>query len=237
MDAHCPDLIATNIAKVRERVTASAQQHGRAGEDITLVAVSKTRSAGHVRAAAAAGIHHFGENYLQEALDKIEQTRALDLCWHFIGPLQSNKTRAVALNFDWVHSVDRERVARRLSEQRPDTLPALNICLQVNISGEASKSGVEPALLGDLAAAVAALPRLRLRGLMAIPAPSGVAAEQRAAFGRLAQLQRQLQAQYPQLDTLSMGMSADLESAIAEGATMVRVGSDIFGPRAPHPAE
>jgi pyridoxal phosphate enzyme (YggS family) len=235
MDAHCPDLIATNIAKVRERVTASAQQNGRTGADITLMAVSKTRSAGHVRAAAAAGIRHFGENYLQEALGKIEQTRALELCWHFIGPLQSNKTRAVALNFDWVHSVERERVARRLSEQRPDTLPALNICLQVNISGEASKSGVEPAALVDLAAAVAALPRLRLRGLMAIPAPSPLASEQRAAFARLAQLQRQLQAQHPQLDTLSMGMSADLESAIAEGATMVRVGSDIFGPRAPHP--
>jgi len=157
----------------------------------------------------------------------------LKLIWHFIGPLQSNKTRAVASHFDWVHSVDRERVARRLSEQRPESLGPLNVCVQVNISAEPSKAGVAAQALPALAATIARLPRLRLRGLMAIPAPSSVPAEQRAAFARLAELQQQLQAHHGDLDTLSMGMSADLESAIAEGSTLVRVGTDIFGPRLP----
>ncbi|MBN7797281.1 YggS family pyridoxal phosphate-dependent enzyme [Parahaliea mediterranea] len=218
-----------NIAKLLDRVSRAAQNCERDPADITVLAVSKTRPAADIREAAALGLDQFGENYLQEALDKIEALRDLPLTWHFIGPIQSNKTRAIAGHFDWVHSVDRLKVARRLSEQRPDNLPPLQVCLQVNISGEDSKSGADLDALPELAAAVLELPRLTLRGLMAIPAATGDTAAQRAAFARLRKAMTALG--MPQLDTLSMGMSGDLEAAIAEGATIVRVGTDIFGPR------
>jgi pyridoxal phosphate enzyme (YggS family) len=224
--------IHANIANVRERVSRAAEKVGRRGEDITLMAVSKTRGEDAVRAAASGGVRDLGENYLQEALDKIGATRNLDIVWHFIGPIQSNKTRAIAEHFDWVHSVDREKIARRLSEQRPDNLPPLQVCLQVNVSGEDSKSGVAPSEVARLAGIVSNLPRLQLRGLMAIPEATTDTTQQRAAFARLAALLADLRDTLGNgLDTLSMGMSGDLESAIAEGATIVRVGTDIFGPR------
>lgn len=220
--------IETTIAKVRARIREAAQAVGRDPAGIRLLAVSKTQPAEAIRAAHACGQRDFGENYLQEALAKQAELTDLPLCWHFIGPIQSNKTKAIAEHFAWVHSVDRLKIAQRLSEQRPAGLPALNICLQVNVSGEASKSGCAPEELPALAAAVAALPHLRLRGLMAIPEPTDDPAEQRAAFARL----RELQARLPyELDTLSMGMSHDLESAIAEGATWVRIGTALFGAR------
>jgi len=200
-----------------------------------VLAVSKTRDAEEVRAAAALGLRDFGENYVQEGLAKIEALAGLDLCWHFIGPIQSNKTRAIAEHFAWVHSVDRLKIAQRLSAQRPAQLPDLQVCLQVNISGEDSKSGVDPTELMALATAVAQLPRLQLRGLMAIPAPADTLAQQRVPFARLRSALVALQATLPTLDTLSMGMSGDLEAAIAEGATIVRVGTDLFGPRATPP--
>jgi pyridoxal phosphate enzyme (YggS family) len=182
-----------------------------------------------IRAAASLGLSQFGENYLQEALEKMAALTDLPLTWHFIGPMQSNKTRAIAEHFDWVHSIDRLKIARRLSEQRPPHLPPLQVCLQVNVSGEASKSGVSPGALAELAAAVSELPGLRLRGLMAIPAATEDLTAQHAAFASLRRAMASLQ--MPALDTLSMGMSGDLEAAIAEGATIVRVGTDIFGPR------
>jgi hypothetical protein len=176
-------------------------------------------------------LHEFGENYLQEALTKIEELADLDLCWHFIGPIQANKTRPIAEHFHWVHSVDRLKIARRLSDQRPPKLPDLQICLQVNISGEGSKSGVSLEQLPALARAVMTLPRLQLRGLMAIPAANADTGAQHNAFATLRKALADLKREMPQLDTLSMGMSADLEAAIAEGATIIRVGTDIFGPR------
>ena len=220
-----------NIAKVSARIRASAQKCDRDAAQITLLAVSKTQPASAVREAWQAGATDFGENYLQDALQKIETLADLPLCWHFIGPLQSNKTRAVAENFSWVHSVDRAKIARRLSEQRPPQLPPLQVCLQVNISGEDSKAGVAVDELAELAATVAALPRIRLRGLMAIPRSGLTGAQQRQPFADLRRAFEALQKQHPQLDTLSMGMSADLEAAILEGATIVRIGTDIFGPR------
>jgi pyridoxal phosphate enzyme (YggS family) len=223
--------ITANITKVRHRIRIAAQNIGRVPEDITLLAVSKTRLAPVLRAAWEAGIGQFGENYVQESLDKMALLQDLPLCWHFIGPIQSNKTRAIAEHFSWVHSVDRLKIARRLSEQRPPGLAPLQVCLQVNISAEASKSGVSLQQLPELAAAVGGLPRLQLRGLMAIPAAEVDAARQRQSFIRVRQALEHLQEQHPQLDTLSMGMSADLEAAIAEGSTMVRIGTDIFGPR------
>jgi len=200
---------------------------------VTLLAVSKTFSATDVREAHAAGARRFGENYVQEGLTKIEALADLraDVEWHLIGPLQSNKTKPVAEAFDWVHSVDRLKTAERLSAQRPDSLPPLNVCIQVNISGEASKSGATPAEVPELARAVAALPRLKLRGLMAVPEPAANLELQRIPHRALAQLQAELVAQGLALDTLSMGMSADLEAAILEGATLVRVGTAIFGAR------
>jgi len=224
-------VIAENIAKLADRIRIAAEKYGRDPTSITLLAVSKTRPAAAIRAAASAGIANIGENYLQEALDKQLELGDLKLCWHFIGPIQSNKTRAIAEKFDWIHSVDRLKIARRLSEQRPATLPPLQVCLQVNISGETSKSGVLPAELELLAAQVAQLPGLVLRGLMAIPAPSTDGSSARAPFMQLRQCLESLQSEHAQLDTLSMGMSADLEAAIAEGATIVRVGTDIFGAR------
>jgi PLP dependent protein len=227
--------IASNLQEVKRRIAAAAAAAGRSAESVTLLAVSKTFPAAAVREAHAAGQHAFGENYVQEALAKIEALVDLrrGLQWHLIGPLQSNKTRPVAEAFDWVHSVDRLKIAERLAEQRPAMLPPLQLTLQVNVSGEASKSGVAPADVPALAHAVAALPRERvcLRGLMAIPEPAGDFAAQRAPHRRLCELLDALRAQGLALDTLSMGMSADLEAAVAEGATVVRVGSAIFGAR------
>ena len=223
--------LTDNIAKVRSRVRESAEKCQRQESAILLLAVSKTRPADEIRDAADCGLRHFGENYLQEALDKIEQLQDLDLVWHFIGPIQSNKTRPIATHFDWVHSVDRAKIARRLNDQRPESLAPLNICLQVNISGEDSKSGISPAELPALAQAVAQLPRLRLRGLMAIPEATDDVARQHANFSRLRDVLEEVREMAAEADTLSMGMSADMEAAIAEGATIVRIGTDIFGPR------
>jgi pyridoxal phosphate enzyme (YggS family) len=223
--------IADNITKLTDRMRLATEINGRDATSVTLLAVSKTQPGSAIRIAAASGITNLGENYLQEALDKMTVLADLPLCWHFIGPIQSNKTRSIAEHFDWVHSVDRLKIARRLSEQRPAEMPPLQVCLQLNISGESSKSGVSPEALAQLAAAVDELPALRLRGLMAIPAASTDIAVQRRSFAQLRHCLEALQATLPGLDTLSMGMSADLESAIAEGATIVRIGTGVFGPR------
>jgi len=223
--------LSDRIARLLERVRLAAEKSQREPAEITVLAVSKTHSASKIRIVHAAGLRAFGESYVQEALQKIEELEDLELIWHFIGPIQSNKTRAIATHFDWVHSVERAKIARRLSEQRPEGMSPLNVCLQVNISGEASKSGVSPRDLPALAQAVATLPRLRLRGLMAIPAPCADPAGQRRAFAQVRAALERLQQLVPELDTLSMGMSGDLEAAIAEGATLVRVGTAIFGPR------
>jgi pyridoxal phosphate enzyme (YggS family) len=231
--------IVSNLQAVHLQIARAASDAARAPEEVRLLAVSKTFGADAVLEAWHAGQHAFGESYLQEALAKIAAVTAAiaaqpaDIApeWHFIGPIQSNKTRPIAENFAWVHSAEREKIARRLSEQRPEHLPALNLCLQVNISGEASKSGAALDEAADIAHAIAALPRICLRGLMAIPAPSDDPAQQRAAYRPLHALFKRLNAEGLALDTLSMGMSADLAAAIAEGATMVRIGSAIFGGR------
>ncbi len=223
--------ITANLQAVKSRITTAAQAAGRSTGDVALLAVSKTFSADCVRTCAAAGQRAFGENYVQEALDKISALQTLDLVWHFIGPIQSNKTRPIAENFHWVHSIDRERVAQRLNDARSPSLPPLNVCMQVNVSGEASKSGVAPEEATALAQAIAALPRLKLRGLMTIPEPTPDSMLRRQRFALLRELQLKLIALGHPLDTLSMGMSDDLEDAIAEGATLVRVGSAIFGMR------
>lgn len=223
--------IASNLQAVNSAIAQAARTTQRRAEDITLLAVSKTFPAAAVRAAHQAGQHVFGENYVQEALDKIAALSDLQLEWHFIGPIQSNKTRIIAENFAWVHGVDRLKIAERLSAQRPQNLPPLNVCIQVNVSGEDSKSGVAPGEVAELAQAVARLPHLRLRGLMAIPAPAERLEAQRKPFAQLRELLQQLNAQGLALDTLSMGMSDDLEAAVLEGATIVRVGSAIFGER------
>jgi pyridoxal phosphate enzyme (YggS family) len=229
------ETIARALQEVMRRIALANAAAGRPPGAVALLAVSKTQPAEAVRAAHAAGQRAFGENYVQEALAKIEALADLraQLEWHLIGPLQSNKTRAVAEAFDWVHSVDRLKIAQRLAEQRPAWLPPLNLCLQVNVSGEASKSGVAPAELPALARAVAALPRdrVRLRGLMSIPEPAEGAQAQRAPHRRLRELLAALNREGLELDTLSMGMSADLEAAVAEGSTLVRVGTAIFGAR------
>lgn len=213
------------------RIARAASDAGRDPAGIRLLAVSKTWPAESVREAAAAGQHAFGENYVQEGVAKVEALADLGLEWHFIGPLQSNKTRPVANSFAWVHSIDRLKIAQRLSEQRDVFLPPLQVCIQVNVSGEESKSGVSPAELPELARAVTALPRLKLRGLMTIPEPTSDVALQRSRFAMLRQLMDDLRTDGLDLDTLSMGMSDDLEAAIAEGSTMVRVGTAIFGSR------
>ena len=225
--------IDTRLQTVKGRIAKACAQAGRDVQSVTLLAVSKTQDAQAVREAAERGQADFGETYVQEALDKLAELAPLRarLRWHLIGPLQSNKTRLVAEAFDWVHTVDRLKIAQRLAEQRPPQLAPLQVCLQVNVSGEASKSGVAPAELPALAHAVAALPRLRLRGLMAIPEPAHDPAAQRAPHRLLATLLAELRAQGLALDTLSMGMSADLEAAVAEGATIVRVGTALFGER------
>ncbi|MCC4115425.1 YggS family pyridoxal phosphate-dependent enzyme [Aromatoleum toluclasticum] len=223
--------IAANLQAVRERVANAAIAAGRRPEEVVLLAVSKTWPAYCVADAADAGQRLFGENYVQEGVAKIAELKARALEWHFIGPLQSNKTRPVAAHFDWAHSVDRLKLAQRLSEQRDAEMAPLNVCIQVNVSGEASKSGVAPEEVPELARQVAALPRLRLRGLMAIPEPEGGEPLLRSRFATLRRLRDELNAAGLALDTLSMGMSHDLELAIAEGATMVRVGTAIFGTR------
>lgn len=223
--------IISALQAVKYRIIAAAMQNGRTAESVELLAVSKTFPAEFVRKAFAAGQTSFGESYVQEALAKIAALRDLPLEWHFIGPLQSNKTRQVAENFAWVHSVERAKIAERLSAARPAELPPLQVCLQVNVSGEASKSGVAPEEVAALAAHVQALPRLKLRGLMAIPAPTDDVALQHQQFRMVRELLAQLNHLNFRLDTLSMGMSDDMEAAIAEGATIVRVGSAIFGAR------
>lgn len=223
--------ISARLQNLQARIARASVDAGRDPAEVRLLAVSKTWPADHVREAAAAGQRAFGENYVQEGVEKVDALPDLALEWHFIGPLQSNKTRPVAGRFAWVHSVDRLRIAQRLSEQRDVHLPPLQVCIQVNVSGEASKSGVAPLELPELARAVAALPRLKLRGLMAIPEPTSDVALQRERFAALRHLRDALNAEGLLLDTLSMGMSDDLEAAIAEGSTMVRVGTAIFGAR------
>ncbi|CAG9176278.1 Pyridoxal phosphate homeostasis protein [Cupriavidus laharis] len=226
-------VIAANLQAVHRGIAAAAQQAGRAPEDVALLAVSKTVSPGIVREAFEAGQRAFGENYVQEGVEKIIALADLrsQIAWHFIGPLQSNKTRLVAEHFDWVHAIDRLRIAQRLSDQRPAGMAPLQVCLQVNISDEASKSGVAPDEVPELARAVAALPGLRLRGLMAIPEPATDPAAQRQPFAAMRTLLQSLRAAGLPLDTLSMGMSGDMDAAIAEGATIVRIGTAIFGVR------
>jgi pyridoxal phosphate enzyme (YggS family) len=228
--------IAANLQQVRQRIAGACHAAGRPAQSVTLLAVGKTFGATALRQAYDAGQREFGENYVQEALVKIDalaDVRA-DLRWHLIGPLQSNKTRVVAEHFDWVHSIDRLKTAQRLAEQRPAARPALQLCLQVNISGEASKSGLLPGEVAAVATAVAALPRerVRLRGLMAIPQPAEGHEAQRAPHRALREILDALNAGGLALDTLSMGMSADIEAAVAEGATIVRVGTAVFGQRA-----
>lgn len=225
--------ISRSLQSVLDRIAAAERDGGRSRGEVRLIAVSKTKPAADIRAAYAAGQHAFGESYVQEALEKIRALADLAIEWHFVGPIQSNKSAAIAAVFDWVHSVDRIKTARRLSEQRPPERESLNLCLQVNVSGEPTKSGVTPNALAELAAAVAGLPHVRLRGLMAIPQPLETMAEQRAPLRALRQLYDELNANGLALDTLSMGMSNDLEAAVAEGATMVRIGTAVFGPRAP----
>lgn len=223
--------ISDKIAHLLERVRLAAEKSQRAAGSVKVLAVSKTHPAQAIRAAHQCGLQDFGESYLQEALTKMAELGDLPLTWHFVGPIQSNKARPIAEHFAWVHSVDRSKIARRLSDYRPPGLPPLQVCLQVNISGEQSKSGVSLDELPQLAREVAGMPRLQLRGIMAIPAPTTDFAQQRAAFASLRLALARIQALAPGMDTLSMGMSDDLEAAIAEGSTMVRVGTDIFGSR------
>ena len=226
-----PQNLTLHVNHVRSRIRSAAIAAGRNPESVTLVAVTKAKSAESVRLAATAGVTDFGENYLQEALAKMDQLADLRLNWHFIGGIQSNKTRAIAERFDWVQSVDRFSVARRLSEQRPFHAPPLNVCIQVALVPEATKGGVAPVALAELANAVAGLPRLSLRGLMCVPPPQPNVAAERAVFARLRAALDDLNAAGLKLDTLSMGMSGDFESAIAEGATLVRIGTALFGSR------
>jgi pyridoxal phosphate enzyme (YggS family) len=227
--------IEKNITSVKQRIDQAVTQAGRDPKSLKLLAVSKTRPASDIEEAFIKGLSAFGENYLQEAIEKINSLATLGAEWHFIGPLQSNKTRQVAEHFDWVHSVDRIKIAKRLSEQRPDHLPPINICLQVNIDAEPSKSGVLPEDAIDLALIISDLPNIHLRGLMAIPKASSTLDSQRQPFRALRLLKEQVNQQLDnsqKLDTLSMGMSGDIEAAILEGSTILRVGTDIFGPRA-----
>ena len=227
--------VAESLATVRERIAAAERRFDRPSGSVALVAVAKTKPASLIRAAWEAGQRQFGENFVQEAVQKLDELSRLSgpggIEWHFVGALQANKSRTVAERFDWVHTVDRLRIARRLSDQRPAWLPPLNVCLQVNVSGEASKSGVEVAEVAELASAVAELPRLRLRGLMTIPRPCIGLDEQRAALRPLVEAYERLCTSGLSLDTLSMGMTDDLEAAVAEGSTMVRIGTAVFGPR------
>ncbi len=223
--------IAENYSSIGQQIKLATQKAGRDANAVTLLAVSKTRTAEDIRGLYQLGQRQFGENYTQEALEKIAALSDLPIIWHFIGPIQSNKSRSIAEHFDWVHSVDRLKIAKRLSEQRPSHLPALNICVQVNISHELSKSGCLPESAEALLNQIAELPNLSLRGLMTIPAATTDITEQRQALARMKHLFETLQQKHPSLDTLSMGMSNDMEIAIQEGATMVRIGTALFGPR------
>ena len=223
--------VASNLTAVTDRIRVAEHQAHRTPQSVTLLAISKTKPAALIEAASAAGQRCFGENYAQEAVEKAEALKHLNLEWHFIGPIQSNKTRGLATHMDWIHTVEREKIARRLNDQRPDDMAPLNICLQVNISGEASKAGILSTEVLTLADAISALPKLRLRGLMAIPAPSEGIDAQRRPFKALKDIWDELKGTYPELDTLSMGMSGDLEAAVLEGATIVRIGTDVFGAR------
>lgn len=229
------------LNQVRQRIRIACENAGRDPMSVRLLAVSKTRSDHEIRALQACGQTAFGENYVQEFVDKYALLEAspdpLGIEWHFIGALQGNKTRAVAERAAWVHTVDRERIARRLAQQRPSHMPPLQVCLQVNIAGEAQKAGVDPHDVFELAAAVATLPGLELRGLMTLPPPETDPERQRAPFARLRELRQALNRRGLALDTLSMGMSGDLEAAILEGATLVRVGTALFGPRQQKPEE
>jgi PLP dependent protein len=228
-----PQNLPERVHEVEERMAAAAARAGRSAQSVTLLAATKAQPPEVVRAAADCGLGHFGESYLQEALPKLDALRDRALTWHFIGQIQANKTRPIAERFAWVHAVDRLRIAERLAAQRPHYAPPLNVCLQVHIGGEASKGGVEAAQLPALAHAVASLPRLMLRGLMCIPPEESAVPRQRAWFRELRELCAALNSQGLGLDTLSMGMSGDFEAAIEEGATLVRVGTALFGPRPP----
>lgn len=223
--------IAQSLEKIRNRVTVLERRYERSPGAVRVLAVSKTKPPEAVRAAAEIGQREFGENHVQDALTKLDALADMDLVWHFIGPIQSNKTRLVAARFHWVHSIDRAKIARRLNEQRPDGLPPLEVCIQVNLSGETSKSGVEPQQVEELAQVVSELPRLRLRGLMTLPQPCDELEDQRRPFAALRGILETLNAGGLALDTLSMGMTNDMEAAIAEGATIIRIGTAIFGPR------
>jgi pyridoxal phosphate enzyme (YggS family) len=223
--------IKSSLKAVNSRIASLAERYGRNPDDIRLLAVSKTFPAEQIQLAYEAGQRAFGENYVDEALSKIETLAGLDIEWHYIGPIQSNKTRKIAEHFDWVHSVASLKHARRLSEQRPADLPPVNVCIQINISGESSKSGIDGSEVAEFASTVSDLPGLRLRGIMGIPAPSTELTAQREAFASLASKYMELKKSHEGIDTLSMGMSGDMEAAIAEGTTMVRIGTAIFGSR------
>ncbi len=223
--------LANNLTAVKQQVSRLEERYQRASGEVCLIAVSKTRSVEEIQALAALGQIHFGENYVQEAVDKITRITDVALIWHFIGPIQKNKTKLIAENFNWVHSIDRESVAIRLNNQRPANLPALNICLQINIDQESTKSGISPTQLLALAETIRELPRLKLRGLMAIPSSTDDFEQQSITFKKMSELLQQLQQLGFEADTLSMGMSNDYEAAIACGSTMVRIGTAIFGAR------
>ncbi|WP_416776298.1 YggS family pyridoxal phosphate-dependent enzyme [Xenorhabdus budapestensis] len=224
--------IEQNLHDVRNHIILAAQKCGRSPEEITLLAVSKTKPVEAIAKAIATGQREFGENYVQEGVEKIQQfANHDDLVWHFIGPLQSNKSRLVAEHFDWCHTIDRLKIAQRLSEQRPKSMAPLNVLIQINISGESSKSGILLEELEELAAIINSLPNLVLRGLMAIPAPESDSERQTDVFREMEQAFIKLKAQYPQIDTLSMGMTDDMAAAIACGSTLVRIGTAIFGAR------
>ncbi|MCP4392407.1 MAG: YggS family pyridoxal phosphate-dependent enzyme [Gammaproteobacteria bacterium] len=223
--------IEKNLNRIRRQIEQAAEACNRDPESVLLLAVSKRKPASDIRLAWDLGQKHFGENYLQEAQQKMAELQDLDICWHFIGAIQSNKTRNIAEAFDWAHCIDRVKIARRLSEQRPAELPPLNVCIQVNVDHEDSKAGIGLDAVPEMAAAIHQLPGIRLRGLMTIPAPRESFAEQRLAFAQLASVQASLQQQGIDCDTLSMGMTQDMEAAIAEGATLVRIGTAIFGER------
>jgi PLP dependent protein len=226
-----PQNCSESVTAAQRRIADACRAHSRSVDSVTLLAVSKGQGAAAIDSAARAGVENFGENFLQESLPKIETLRGRELTWHFIGRLQANKTRAVAENFDWVHGLDRLKIAERLAMQRPFHAPPLNVCLQLHVGGEASKGGVEPADIEPLAAAVRELPRIRLRGLMCMPPAETEPARQRHWFGETRRMLEKLNSRGLSLDTLSMGTSADFEAAIAEGSTIVRIGTAIFGPR------
>jgi len=226
-----PTNIAKNLAQIQQNISQYCQKYGRNPNDVHLLAVSKTKPPEDIRIAFKVGQTRFGENYLQESIEKIHDLADLQIEWHFIGAIQSNKTRDIAENFAWVHSVDRLKIARRLSAQRPEALPALNICLEINISNENSKSGFSITDVETVISEIINLPNLNLRGLMAIPAKAHTFDEQRRVFAKMKSLFETLQAKYPHIDTLSMGMTGDMEAAIAEGSTMLRIGTAIFGAR------